>query len=121
MIRKIMAIAIAILLISGVMAMAETTTGANWNEDLGWANDLRDYVAGHDHGYTDRYNDYERNNPIGLGLDVIVYEFDGVFQQYGLDTVEVQQKFDFNNTEYSVYGVVKVNAWRPLKKWLGVK
>ena len=123
--KRALAIALAILFVSGIVAFAGDTSGANWDNDLGWGNGIRDYAAGHGHDtncdYVDKYSEYEpkRGTPVGIGLDLVVYEFEGMVQQYGLDSIEVQQKYDLNNNEYSVFGVCKVNLWRAGKKLLG--
>lgn len=94
----------------------ETTGNPHWTTPIAPLNPLLDEYATHNHPY--EYNDYERNNPLGLGLDLVVYEFEGTVQEFGLDSVEVQQRFDFNNTEYSGYIVGKANLWRLGKKLL---
>lgn len=68
--------------------------------------------------YQDKYNEYERvrRDQLGLGLDVVVYKFDGELNSYGLDSVEVQNKFDMVHKEYSGYIVGKIDATRAVEK-----
>ena len=68
--------------------------------------------------YVDKYNEYEeaRKMPLGLGLDIVVYEFEGEPNSYGLDSIEVQNKWDAANNEYSGYIVGKVNINRAIEK-----
>lgn len=108
---KIFVIAVLAVVLMASVAMADQTGRTFW----------------HSHSYTDadsyvdRYSEFEKKQGIevGLGYDVIVYEFEGDAITWGLDAVEVQQKYDINNKDYSAYVVVKANAWRPLKKLIG--
>ena len=117
---RIIAIAIAILFMSG-LAFAAETSGANWDNYSGiaWLDDAREDGFGHTQTYSDKYNDYKRNNPLGVGFDVILYEFDGGLNDLGFDAIEAQSKYDFMNQDVAIFGVVKVNAWRLVKNMFG--
>ena len=111
-------IVIAVLMVfamSAVVAFADTTSRGSYTTPIApltnWLNSNDDFYHGHE--YTD--NQYEKGVEVGLGLDVTVYEFDGVAQEWGADSIEIQQKYDINNGEYAVYGVVQVNAWKVIK------
>ena len=109
--KKVLLLVLAVMMVCGVAMAAQT--------DSSWF---------HSHGYTDsdsyvdRYSEFqeEQGAEIGIGYDVVVYEFEGELNFWGLDAVEVQQRYDFNNHGYEIYGVVKANAWRPIKKLLGL-
>lgn len=104
----------ALLLVTG-LCYAETTGGADYNTDLGCFNDVRDYVAGHDHEYSQYTPDYEA----GIGVDLVVYEADA--ERTGLkkaipDVVTVEQKYDIANDNGSTYVVATYNLWDLFKK-----
>ncbi len=106
---KVLPIVLALLMAAGI-ATAETTTGSTYGNSLDGVS-----VLNHTHGY----DQCDRGAELGLGLDITVYEFEGDLNSWGLDAVEVQQKFDLNNSDYSLYGVVQCNIWKPIKKILG--
>ena len=116
MMKILTAVVVALVLMCGV-AIADDTSNPTWTTPIAPLNPLLDQYATHTHGY----DMYERGNPMGLGLDLVVYEFDGTIQSYGLDTVEIQQKYDIANTEYSLFVVCKANLWRLGNKLLGNK
>lgn len=49
--------------------------------------------------------------PYGAGLDVIVWE-----SKSKNVAVETEYKYDVNNQDHSIYGIVKVNLWEMLTK-----
>lgn len=103
---KYFAVIVAVLLLAGV-AYADQTGTTFW----------------HSHSYTDnvgvadRYSEYQkkRDMPMGVGLDVVLYEFEGSLNDYGLTSVNTEYKWDVSNNEQSIYGVVHVNAWKTVK------
>ena len=121
---KILGLLIAMLLVCGVV-FAETTSRGNYTTPVppltNWLNN-NDCIY-HDHDYElcpDRYSEFEkkRGNPLGIGLDLTVYEFDGMLNKYGLDTVEVQNKWDMKNNDYSGYIVIQTNPYRVIRDLL---
>ena len=118
--RKGIVLLLAVMLVACSVAVAETTSDGNY-----YTNPTADYWLNkcipHNHQYVDTDTIYEPKTQLGIGVDVTVYEFEGSPYSWGLESIEVQNKYDFNNTEYSMYGVVQVNAWRPLKKLFGIK
>lgn len=114
---------IALLLFCGAagIASAGQTGPAKWDNYSGipFIDQLREDAFGHTASYTDRYNDYERHNPMGIGLDAIVYEFEGSLYDYGFDSISVDQTYDFANGEYSVFGKCNYNIWRLVKPMFG--
>ena len=60
--------------------------------------------------------EYQPLNPMGLGIDVTLYEFEGKPADWGLENIELQQKWDLNNDTYSIFGVCQVNLWQAVKK-----
>lgn len=99
---------VAVFMLSVSMAMADNTS-TNWFHQHQYIN--KD-------SYVDRYNEFEkaRKMPLGLGLDIVVYEFTGEPNSFGLDSIEVQNKWDAANDEYSGFLVGKVNISRAIKK-----
>ena len=71
----------------------------------------------------DRYSEYQlkSSNELGLGVDTIVYEFEGMPNDLGLDTIEIQQKWNTTDSRYEGYAVVKCNAYRLVRGFLGIK
>ena len=62
----------------------------------------------HEHCYTDTDTDTDtvrdrRKNPAGIGVDIPLYKSEKF-------DVENQNKYDFRNSEYSNFTVVKINA-----------
>jgi len=80
-----------------------------------WLNNNNDFYHSHGYDLPD-----PRVNPMGLGIDLTVYEFEGKLNENGLDSIEIQNKWDMRNSEYSLYGVVKANPWKVVKKWLNL-
>ncbi len=117
----LMLVVVAVLFMSGV-AFANQTGRGNYTTAIPpltqWLNS-NDGDFLHDHAYSDKYNDYKRNNPLGVGLDVILYEFEGGLHDLGLDAIEAQSTYDFMNREVAVFGKVKMNAWRLVKNMFG--
>jgi hypothetical protein len=111
---------IALLLVLGLcsFALAEETSQANWNNDLGKFGDcLREKATGHSHAY--ELPDADRNIAYGAGIDLIVYE--GPAEKEGLkkaipDNVAIQTKYDFGNQEASGYLVATYKLNDLLKK-----
>ena len=97
-------------------ALAEETSPANWDNSLGWANGIRNDVAGHAHNYAIADEpEYEA----GIGADIIVYESDPArtgMKKAIPDAVEVQTKWDLSNDNGATYVVAKYNLWELLKK-----
>ena len=52
-----------------------------------------------------------RRNPAGLGIDAILWQTSD--ENVGIET---QYKYDIQNDEHSVYGVMKLNLWKMLKR-----
>ena len=84
------------------LAIADDTGGADWNNDLGISNNVRDYTAGHNHSYDEPFR-------AGIGVDLVVYEN----EEKGLlpDAVTIENKLDLNNGSGSVYIVARFNIW----------
>ena len=105
-------VVIAILCICGTAYAAQTGTTA-WHSHSYTDNDTCNYV--------DKYSEYQKKLGLGMGIgaDIVAYEFDGALNQvYGLDSVNVETKWDINNQSGSVYGVVHANAWRVIENLL---
>ncbi len=49
-------------------------------------------------------------NPVGVGLDLIVYESDTI-----LEDIAIETKYDWQNDESSVYAVARVNVFKAVK------
>ena len=95
------------------VAIAETTSGATWT---GKPKPLVSWLNKNKIDHTHTFDQYERETPIGIGLDLTVWNFTGATYDWGLDNVEVQNKWDMNNGEYSCFGVVQVDVPRIFNK-----
>ncbi len=51
--------------------------------------------------------DPDRRNPVGVGLDLVVYESDTILEDVVLET-----KYDWQNNESAVYAVARVNIFK---------
>lgn len=92
-----------------VPVMANETEGADYSSPNGHVNWLADVLNEQDCiDHTHQYDVPERDNPMGAGLDLIVYENrDSSFQ-----AVTIEGKYDFKNEEASVFAVATVNLWK---------
>jgi len=93
------------------------------------------FAGGHHHGpdvaeqcgYVDKYSEYQVKNSwleLGLGLDTIVYRFDEGLSEFGLDTIEIQQRWNQSDSRYAGYAVVKTDATKVVSNvlsFLGIK
>ena len=112
--KKVLAVAIMVMLISGLAYGESTGRGVYTTPAPGltnWLNTNDYFLHNHD------YEQLDRKSPVGLGLDVTVYEFEGSAAEWGLDSIEVQQKYDMRNEEYSLYGVCQLNLWKVIKRF----
>ena len=57
--------------------------------------------------------DEKQSTPMGVGTDVVVWE--GRSSNV-LEDVTAQYRYDANNVEHSLFGVVRVNPWKLLNK-----
>ena len=106
---------IAVLLVLGLcsFALADQTSEANWNNDLGRFGDrLRDATSGHSHAYD--LPDLDRNIEYGAGVDLIVFEKDTaeptgnkpvkfIKKYFTPDVITSENRVDFGNQEYKTY------------------
>ena len=90
------------LLIVPFICFAE---GANWDNDLGGFNGIRDYVGQHD-------GHYYRENPIGIGADLVVWKSDSKW----IDEVVVESRMDLANEEFSTFAVARIDVFSWFKK-----
>lgn len=74
---------------------------------------LTDYLNGNPYFYHSHqvYID-QRRNPLGVGLDLVVYEGAGI-----LENVAIQSKYDFQNDEMSGFLVGRVNVFKTVKNY----
>lgn len=91
-------------------AFAVTTSGTSYNTGAAWVDQVANQHLNHTHDVTlpDQYN---RDNEVGVGVDLVVWE-----NAKETTAVEVQEKWDTQNEENSVYVVGKVNLWKMFKK-----
>jgi len=111
---------IALMLLMAVVlcgtAYADQTNGTDWNTPSDPLNSFLNANAQHNHGYN---APDELKTPLGLGIDAKVWEFDSCVQAWGIDSVNVEYKWDMNNQGHSVYGVTHVNLHQLAKKLIG--
>lgn len=107
--RKLVLVVLAVMLLAVPTFAAQTGTTA-WHSHSYTDND----------SYVDKYSEYQlKQGPaLGLGVDAKLYEFDGTVREYGVDSVNVEYKYDIANNNQSVYGVVHVDLWQTGKKLL---
>ena len=107
---------LSILLISAMLCVMASTVFADTTSTK-WFH-AHQYI--NEDSYVDRYDEFEKRkcNPLGIGVDLTVYEFDGVVNEYGLDAVEIQNKWDLRNNRYSGYLVIQMNPFRVIKDLL---
>jgi len=111
---RVLIVALGLLLVSGVVAGADTTGGGNYVDS--WLNN----VLPHNHEYTDNDTIYKQKARLGIGVDLTIWEFEGGLNDWGLESIEAQNKFDFNNKNYSLFGVVQLNGPKIFKKIFGM-
>ena len=109
----VLMVIVAMILAVGSLAMAEEKPKdyTHWvyeTSDPDWDNPsfITDYLN-HNH---DIYID-QRRNPLGIGLDVVVFESDSI-----LEDVTIESRYDFQNDEMSGYAVARVNLFQAAKK-----
>jgi len=114
--KKSLALFCALVMLCSI-ALAETTTRGIYTTPISpltkWLNENDKFH--HNHGY----DKYERETPIGLGVDLTLWNFTGAVNDWGFDNVELQNKWDINNSEYSMFGVVQVDVPRLFNKVRG--
>ncbi|MFC1709497.1 hypothetical protein ACFL2J_05555 [Candidatus Omnitrophota bacterium] len=112
--RFILAVLIVMLML-GVAFADETTGGANHNSPNGKAQWLAD--LNNKQQYTDHTHQYdaleEREDPLGVGADVVVYEDENPDAK--LEEVTVEVRHDFENEETAVFAVVRWNIFKFFK------
>jgi len=131
---KLVALVLAMLLVGCSLVLAEETSQANWNKDLGgFGNSLREKTSGHFHDYIDNdtiyQDDDDRNVEFGPGVNLILFEKDKtivapegekkaitVAKKLIPDVVTSENKYDFGNKEYKTYLVATYNIWEIFKK-----
>ncbi len=56
----------------------------------------------------------KRHTPYGVGIDLTVWENDN--EDATVENVEIQNKYDLENDDYSVFAVVQLNVWKMFQK-----
>lgn len=111
-------LACLVLVMLCLPAFGESTGDPNWDYIGGGLATLLD----HEHSYVDIDTcsvQAKNKAAYGVGVDVVVYEFDGSIKDWGMDSIEVQNKYDMSVGQYEGYVVAKANLWRPVKKFMG--
>jgi len=108
--KKLMVLAVVIAFLALPMAFAEESGGADYNSPNGHADGLADFLNNQD-CIDHTHQIPERDNPVGVGVDLTVY-------QNNAETVAVviEEKYDTQNEENSVFAVCQVNLWKMFKK-----
>jgi len=94
-------------------ALAAETSGPTYTSPNGTINqEFLDCINNQNYiQHTYQYDKDDRDNPVGLGVDVIVYQ-----NEAKNIAVEVQEKYDVANEENSIYAVMKLNLFEMLTK-----
>jgi len=71
---------------------------------------------GHEHCYndTDTIHHDDRDDPAGVGADVVVWQNDTDKLTF-IEEVVAEYRYDINNEEHSIFGVVRINLWEKIK------
>lgn len=110
---------LAMIMMCGYV-QAEDTTGANYEHPAfgGLVGEVHEHSHGYTDSYQDKYGEYqkEQNFPIGVGMDVILYQPEGLVRKYTyVDSVNLETKWDLANKSGDVYFVTHVNLWSAIK------
>ena len=100
--KTIAIVVVALFLFVGIaIAVNEATSRGIYTTPIvpltNWLNGNDQFYHGHD------YKMHEREMQLGLGLDVELYKLSKS------TSVGTEYKYDFNNQEHSVYGVVSIS------------
>ncbi len=113
--RKAALLVVALAMVASIAMAGETSRG----EYVTPITPLTEYLNSNDDIYHSHgYSKYEPKTELGIGADVTVYEFGGGMLDSGFESVVVEGKWDINNKEGGVYGVVKYNLWSQILKIL---
>lgn len=118
--NKILVILVAICLLCFSVALAADTGPAVYSSPSGKLDQqFIDFLNTQDCITHTHQFECERENPLGVGLDIVVWESSKAAPV--IKALEIQEKYDFQNKENSVYGVLKVNLWNLVKRPTKVK
>lgn len=94
-------------------ALAEETGGSTYASPNGEVSqEFLDCINSQEYlDHTHQYDKTDRDNPMGLGVDAIVWQ-----NEAKNVAVEVQEKYDIQNEENSVFAVVKLNLFEMFAK-----
>ena len=112
-----MVVVMMIALAIAIPAFSDNTDGADFTNDLGWGNGIRDYAVGHGHEYTDANTQRAKRFQVGVGVDVIVQERTGRQNNLTPLRTTVEGKWDIANKNGGVYVVA---TYRLSEIWKGV-
>jgi len=119
--RKV-ALALVIMLMYGFVSLAnvssvyaEDTSRGNYTTPIepatDWLNNNGDFF--HNHSYDRNSQAEEYKDPLGVGLDVKVFDFG---ETTPFSSVVVEGRRDFNNDEWSAFAVLQLDLTRLYKK-----
>jgi len=108
---KVIGILVVCLMLACSVAVADQTGTSFW----------------HNHSYTDkdsyedRYSEFEKKQGIelGIGVDLVLYKNEGKYiNRFYIDQVSLQNKWDMNNNDYSLYAVVEVDVYSAVMDYI---
>ena len=107
---KVLAICLALVIVmAGGVVFADNADTSHWYQETSGAsydNPIFNQWLNHTHStYIE-----QRRNPVGVGLDLVVYEGEGL-----LEAGTVETKYDWQNDEGSVFVVGKINLYKSIK------
>ena len=109
--RYLVLVLLAMALMVSV-AYADQTSGATYTSPNGCVDqEFVDFI--NEQTYIDHTHQVDRDDPLGVGVDVVVYENK---EKDPTVSVEVQGKLDMQNDETSVFLVGKVNLFKMFQK-----
>ena len=103
---KVIGILVACLMLACSVAVADSTGNANYDNPV--VQTVVDNLGlQHHHEY-----DNDMRAKLGLGLDLVVYENGGRYSNnFYINQVSLQNKWDLNNSNYSLFAVVEVDVY----------
>lgn len=107
-----------VLLMLSVSVFAETTNDADWKNDLGGGNGIREYISNHSHEYPNAEKTSKYMVPLGVEVDVTLYEMDLFSLPIALGA---RGEYDLNNGVWGAFAKVSINLSPMIKGFLGVK
>ena len=108
----LMAITVMLLAVGSLALADDNDTTANYINTFPADYDISmlNGILAHDH---DIYLPDARRNPLGIGLDLVVYESEGIFE-----AATIESRYDWQNEETSAFIVGRVNLFKAVTNFI---